>query len=405
MSFVKFILIALAVFPLDSFAHKPSDSYLFLQEEASSLSLRWDIALRDLQNVIPLDSNEDRKITWGELRSHQAEVFNYALNHLTIRQGMKHCSTTTQSLQVEKHNDGQYAVLNIALDCPETIKDTVLEYRLFADIDPSHRGILLDQRVGHESIPFVLGSDSNQLKLDTTSDPQADRHVFVNYIVEGIWHIWIGLDHILFILGLIFPFVLALEKQASPRKLIAIISAFTLAHSLTLSLAVLGWVNLPTRWVETAIAVSIIFTAWNNLSSRFNFTRWKLAFAFGLLHGFGFASVLIDLGLPAQSIAYSLFGFNVGVEVGQLVILLCVFPLPLILMKNREIRIWSLHHGSLLAIAVAFLWGIERSLNFDFGLTVFSVLALLVYIFIQRLYAWNTSSRIMANACLAEKAS
>ncbi len=392
MPLSKIIFIVLVLFPLASFAHKPSDSYLFVQGGETGPGLRWDIALRDLQNVISLDSNEDLKITWGELKSRQSDVFDYALSNLTISQGMNRCATYARNMQVEKHSDGRYAVLNITIDCPEADEDIVLEYNLFANIDPNHRGIVVDQSGGQQSGPFVLGPDQNKLTLNKMSGSLASRHVFVNYIVEGIWHIWIGLDHILFILVLILPFVVALEKQTSPRKLIAIISAFTLAHSLTLSLAVLGWANLPSRWVETAIAVSIIFTAWNNLGSRFNFTRWKLAFAFGLLHGFGFASVLIDLGLPAQSIAYSLFGFNVGVEVGQLVILLCVFPLPLMLMKSQEIRIWSLHQGSLLAIAIAILWGIERSLNLDLELSVFSVLTVLVFIFIQRLYSYNSST-------------
>lgn len=386
------LLLLLAILlPLSSYAHKPSDSYLFLSEGGApdSLNLRWDIALRDLEAVLALDQDRDRKITWKELKVQQREVFNYALNDLSIHQESTRCLVTTKTLQVNKHSDGGYAVLNVAYVCAEPIGGVVLNYTLFAEIDPTHRGILMDQREGSRTGPFILGPEKNRLKLDVLSEPAGANPVIeliIRYIVEGIWHIWIGVDHILFIMVLILPFVMLTAQNSSPRMLVGIISAFTLAHSLTLSVAVLGWVSLPSRWVETAIALSIIFTAWNNLSRKFHLGRWKLAFAFGLLHGFGFAAVLLDLGLPSQSIAYSLLGFNLGVEIGQLVILLCVFPLPLILQQRHPLRLWCLRHGSLMAIAIATLWCVERSLNVELALYQFAGFSVLIYILIQYLH-------------------
>jgi hypothetical protein len=139
-----------------------------------------------------------------------------------------------------------------------------------------------------------------------------------------------------------------------------IVTAFTLAHSITLSLATLGFVSLPSRWVESAIAASVVLAALNNVWPVFHGRRWMVAFGFGLIHGFGFASVLIDLGLPQGALALALLGFNLGVECGQMAIVAAFLPLAFVLRHSAFYRRLVLRLGSLLITALASTWLAER---------------------------------------------
>ncbi|MFM8890435.1 MAG: HupE/UreJ family protein [Planctomycetia bacterium] len=132
------------------------------------------------------------------------------------------------------------------------------------------------------------------------------------FFLLGVEHILVGYDHILFLLALIVV--------SRPRELVSLVTAFTVAHSITLALATLGWVNLPATLVETAIAATIVYTAAENFWITDTAGRWKTTFAFGLVHGFGFAGVLRDLGLPTDGFVRALVAFNLGVEAGQLAI-------------------------------------------------------------------------------------
>lgn len=140
----------LCLWPALSFAHKPSDSYLSINIQETHLSGRWDIALRDLDFAIGLDSNHDGAITWGELRSKRSEIDQYVFARLQLSVGDVTCPTTQTDLKVDKHTDGKYAVLFFNGDCRVThINNFTIGYRLFADLDPQHRGLL---NLTHENI-------------------------------------------------------------------------------------------------------------------------------------------------------------------------------------------------------------------------------------------------------------
>jgi hypothetical protein len=142
-----------------------------------------------------------------------------------------------------------------------------------------------------------------------------------------------------------------------------IVTAFTIAHSITLSLASLGLVSLPSRWIESAIALSVVLAAVNNVFPLVHHGRWIAAFGFGLIHGFGFANALKDLGLPTGSLALSLFGFNAGVEFGQLFIVCAFLPLAYALRATWTYRRVVLAGGSMAIAAIAGVWLVERILN------------------------------------------
>ena len=352
-------------------AHKPSDSYLAITVEGGQISGRWDIALRDLDFAIGLDADGDGQITWGEVRAQHGAIAAYAAARLQLQAGGVDCPLEVGSQQVDEHTDGAYTVMPLRFACPPGGAPEVLalRYTLFADIDPQHRG-LLNLRAGSLTRSALFGPQEAQ---QTFVLAEASRwKQLLDYAREGIWHIWIGFDHILFLLSLLLPAVGVWTRRRwqpvasfAPAlwDVLRIVTAFTLAHSITLSLATLGWVSLPSRLVESSIAASVVLAALNNVWPVFHGRRWVVAFAFGLIHGFGFATVLVDLGLPQGALAVALLGFNLGVEAGQLAIVSAFLLLAYPLRRSAFYRRAVLLGGSLLIAVVAAAWLVERAFN------------------------------------------
>jgi hydrogenase/urease accessory protein HupE len=184
---------------------------------------------------------------------------------------------------------------------------------------------------------------------------QGTLEVVRRFLPAGIHHILIGPDHILFLLGLIL-------LGGSFRRLLLIVTAFTLAHSVTLSLAALGLVNPPSRVIEPAIALSIIYVGADNLLGRGGRdVRAWIAFGFGFVHGFGFAGVLREMGLPPAALGWSLFAFNVGVELGQaLIVAAAASALALLRSRSRRAAELVAVAGSAVVIVAGTFWFVER---------------------------------------------
>lgn len=355
-------------------AHKPSDSYLMLKVSADEVTGQWDIALRDLDVALGLDADGDGQITWGEVRSRHAEIAAFALARLKVQADGQPCTATAGPQQVDEHTDGSYTVIPLRLNCAKAPAEQLeISYSLFADIDPQHRG-LLNLATPGGTRTAVLGPQAPTQGFTLAAGSQAGPLAqFITYVREGVWHIWIGFDHILFLLALLLPAVVVWSGtrwQAVQRlpqaawDVLRIVTAFTVAHSITLSLAALGLVSLPSRLVESAIAASVVLAALNNVWPLFQGRRWSVAFVFGLIHGFGFASVLADLGLPQDALVLALVGFNVGVELGQLAIVVVFLPLAYALRRTAFYRKGVLLLGSLLIAAVAAAWFLERAFEF-----------------------------------------
>lgn len=349
-------------------AHKPSDSYLTLDFNEESVQGQWDIALRDLEYAISIDSDGDGIITWGEVKERHQAIAAYALARLQLTAAGRVCLLTPQQHLIDQHSDGFYAVLRFASDCPASAL-LALEYRLFFDLDPTHRGLLRTvYPAGGQSA--VLSPERNSIFLNASDYSYWPQ--FADYWREGVWHIWIGFDHILFLFALLLPAVLRRENRRwlqvdSLRRILidvaGVVTAFTVAHSITLAIAALGWVSLPARWVESAIAATVVLAALNNLYPFIPGRRWLIAFFLGLIHGFGFASVLADLGLPDDTLLLALIGFNLGVETGQLAIVAGFIPVAFLLRGSWLYRRAVLQFGSLAVFAIAVVWFVERSAN------------------------------------------
>jgi hypothetical protein len=190
-----------------SSAHKPSDSYLTLKTDAAAITGHWDIALRDLDFAIGLDADGDGNITWGEVRSRHADIAAYASARLALRVGGQACALAVGAQQVDSHTDGAYSVLPLTVNCPPAAASPSLEieYRLFADLDPQHRGLLNLQTV-QGTQTAVLGPQASVQQFSLLGAARVSGwRAFVDYVREGVWHIWIGFDHILFLLSLLLP--------------------------------------------------------------------------------------------------------------------------------------------------------------------------------------------------------
>ena len=356
-------MLAWAVLP--AMAHKASDSYLSLQVKGQDVAGQWDIALRDVDFALGLDVNGDGDITWGEVKARHADIASWALGRIRLDRGGD-CALNVAEHLVDEHTDGAYAVLRLAGTCPSAASALALDYRLLFDVDRMHRGLLkleLDG-VSHAS---VMGPESGRFVVQAGETSRLAQ--FGRYLVEGVWHIWIGFDHILFLLSLLLPAVLVHEFRrwtgvssfrVAFAEVLWVVTAFTVAHSITLSLAALQVVELPSRLVESAIAASVVLAAANNLWPVVERRRWLVAFGFGLIHGFGFASVLAELGLPKEALVLSLLGFNLGVELGQLAIVGAFLPVAYLL-RNTPLYRWGVFAGgSALTLGVALVWLAER---------------------------------------------
>ena len=369
MRYLQIILTGLLLtLALPALAHKASDSYLVLSVQGQNVEGQWDVALRDIDFAIGLDANSDGAITWGEVQARQTDIDAWALGRLTLQRGGS-CRLAVGDHLVDDHTDGAYAVLRLAGTCPAGTGDLSINYRLLFDLDALHRGLLrLDlDGVTHTA---VLSPDSGELSIKAGETSRWRQ--FLQYVVEGIWHIWIGFDHILFLLSLLLPAVLVFEarrwqgaatfRQAT-GEVLWVVTAFTVAHSITLTLAALQIIDLPSRLVEGAIAASVVLASANNLYPVVQRRRWLVAFSFGLIHGFGFASVLTELGLPQEALALSLLGFNLGVEAGQLAIVAAFLPVAYLLRNTQLYQKGVLVVGSWLTLLVALVWLIERAFN------------------------------------------
>ena len=367
-------LAALLVFALCSgsaMAHKASDSYLQIHAQPGELSVRWDIALRDLDIALDLDADADGKLTWAEVKAAWPRIERYASARLAI----EGCTLRSTGRGLERRNDGAYAVLHLASNC-SLAATPAISYTLFADVDPTHRGIAKIERPGQPIMLLVLDPTAGAAQVATKGEGAAvagNGPPRFEFLGEGIRHIIGGYDHVLFLLCLLLPAVIRRDGQGGWRPVdklsqaiwpvFGIVTAFTVAHSITLGLAAMKLVSLPSSFIEPAIAVTIALAAVDNIWPFFPVRRIVVTFFFGLIHGFGFASVLAELKLPTADFVWALLQFNIGLELGQLMIVVAATAVLFALRDWRRYRLVVVRGGSLVAMSIAGLWFVERTAN------------------------------------------
>lgn len=358
-------------------AHSPSEGVIVIDaprpidkgdegDAGLAVTARWDVALKDLDRIAALDADGDGRVLGRELDAATDRVIGWARGGLSLATSGP-CTLDVALGGVSDRLDGAYAVFAWQGTCPMSPDGTITvkQSGIFTN-DPGHRGLV---RLGSASA--VLRADAPSARLQFVAPPAA-IDTLATYIGEGVLHIWEGLDHVLFLLALLFPAVLRWRREPTSEwvpverlrpvviDVLKVVTAFTIAHSITLVLATLGVVTMPSAVVETAIAVSVALAALNNLRPVVD-ARWTVAFGLGLLHGFGFSGVLLELGLPDAARTLALFGFNVGVELGQAAIVIVVVPLAFAVRKSPVYRWGILAAGSLAIAALALYWSAERS--------------------------------------------
>lgn len=363
-------VLILALAP-NAWAHKASDAYLKLTSTADGgTRLRVDVALRDLDAALDMDGDGDGRLTWGEVKTAWPAIEAYVQRNVQVAS----CQFDHPAPALEKRADGVYAALQFSAACPLRAA-MVIRYTLLADIDPTHRGLVTIEQPGQATLLRVLdprqpaalnggvSSEATVAGVGASTDP-------LQFIREGIHHIVTGYDHVLFLMALMLPAVMRRTPQGwQPVQnvgqafwpIFGIVTAFTVAHSITLTLAALKLLSLPTGFIEPAIAVTIVLAAVDNLWPIFGGRRVLVTFLFGLIHGFGFAGVLAELDLPALHFAWALFQFNVGLEMGQIVIVLIAGALLFLARRRRLYGPLVIRAGSCVAIVIGVLWFIERT--------------------------------------------
>ena len=350
-------------------AHSTSTAYLQIDAStATAPTLQWRIALRDLDALLDLDANGDGQLTWGEVTDRAADIDALTASRVIVKAGGAACSLRFDPARYVRVADAGYAHFDGAAVC-NTGSSLTVEYRLFEGVDPSHRVLLTMPGVSQPRI-VEPGATMTVAANDPTAEVPSG---FDGFLFSGIAHIAGGYDHVLFLLCLLLPAVVQRQYAANTGRwvarenvgsaLIAVIwiaTAFTVAHSLTLALATFDIVRIPARVIEPLIALTILATAINNVWPFVTRRMAAVAFAFGLIHGFGFAEVLAPLSLPRNELALALLGFNLGVEIGQLVIVAGAFFVLATLRRWPGYSRWILGLGSVLIATVAALWFVER---------------------------------------------
>jgi hydrogenase/urease accessory protein HupE len=350
-------------------AHDPGISTAQGEVRADAFELVTGLAPADAEQLVPPEARSAGRMTDEEFPKVRGHLQAIAPQLWEVRVGDKVLAPREASVQLLP---GDNVSFKLVWPRPPGAERLILRSTRLGNLPPGHRQfvIVTDER-GSAIAKKLLSAKDATLEVDPNAKGLAPvagssavgavaaAPTFWGFIWLGVEHIWMGYDHLLFLFAL-------LVVCRSFRSIVAIVSCFTLAHSLTLALATLNVVSIPSRIVEPAIAASIIFVGVENLVRRGAEPRgrWALTFAFGLIHGFGFASVLRELGVGsrAEGIAMPLFTFNLGVELGQIVIAAIVLPLVWWARKNEKFVQRGVPALSALVAAAGLYWLLERTL-------------------------------------------
>lgn len=352
-------------------AHSTSTSFLILELPGAGapaadalVAVRWDLSIHDVVWVVFIDADYDGDVTWKELQDARPALTSAILSQLSVQRGGSPCALGISDFALAERAEQNYLSVALKASCP---KRGLLEVggALFMSGDASQR-VLLSAVRGADRLTGVLSEGAPSWSEPAQVSAWAS---FARFIGEGVWHVLIGYDHIAFVLLLLLPSVMrpvdgkwqgAQGLRQVTRDIVTIITAFTIAHSITLALAVTGTVKLPTQPIEVAIAASIAVAGALNLLPRLSGWRLPLAFGFGFVHGFGFANALSEIDAAGSALLPLLAGFNIGVEVAQLGIVALVLPVIYSMRATRWYANGVLPLGSCALGAAGLVWLFQR---------------------------------------------
>ena len=362
-------------------AHELSSGYLTLNAGKEN-TYSGELLLKpdDIGQVAGLDTNGNGALTWGEIHQNQPLLESYITKVLSIRVNDSPCKISLSMPNIRSVSGDSYLVSPIQIVCGSA-GTLGIHYDGIFEHSPTHKLLVNVNLAGQSgsrsqgssksssdntSVTSVLDTDNRSVTFDASTTSLTA--LFISLVYEGVWHIFIGIDHILFLVATLLTVNLVREqkqwqKEPSTSRIlkhtVILVSAFTLAHSITLTATALNFIALDSRLVELGIAISVLLTALNNIYPLI-VRLGIITFAFGLLHGMGFASVFADLNAQSNNLVLSVAAFNIGVEVGQLAIVAVLLPLLLWL---RHFAFYAKTLMPLLSSVIAIIainWTIQR---------------------------------------------
>ncbi len=342
---LRFLLLSLLVFSSSTFAHTISFSHLRLELEQTQTLVRLEMPVLDLARQLPAGAQLLEK---NRLNEFKPQILELVQKRFSIN-NQKPILTNFQlePLPIQKEIRATWTM-------PDLQENTAFQIKVLLFPDNNLHKTFLDIYHNQTLEQQIIFDIRNTEYSYSPTQLQGILTVIWSFMLEGIHHIFIGPDHILFIVGLLL-------LGGNLWQLLKIVSLFTLAHSVTLVLATLHILNPPSSLIEPAIAASIVFVGLHSLRGSKHDWRQVFAFAFGFIHGFGFANALSEMALPQNALAWSLFAFNLGVEIGQMCIVLLVAPLLMLLRKyNPKNVVPVIRVASLAVIAAGAYWFVER---------------------------------------------
>ncbi len=342
-------------------SHESSTSYLKLDAPADgSLNGSLDVGVLDLSWSVALDADGDGRVLWREVAAAEPAIAGLVADKLIVERGGRPCTFHVTDVLVTRHIGEPYLSLPFVGRC-EAAGLLGIRSDLFFAEDSGHR-TLFDVRTPSGPVAGFLMESARKWQQSQAPNPWA---TFAAFVVQGIWHVWTGYDHLAFLLSLLLPCALTVARGAwRPaeglrvvlRDLLRIITAFTVAHSITLGLATLQVVSVSARIIEPLIAATIVIAALLNLFPKAARLRLPLAFSFGLIHGFGFALALSELAPVRGQIVALLAGFNIGVELAQLSVVLLVAPVLVVLRQSAVYATRLMPAASVAVAAAGCIW-------------------------------------------------
>lgn len=352
-------------------AHSQSYGFLRATVQDNHVSGQVELAVRDLDLAYALDADGNGNVTWGELRKRESELASLVLRKILIGPADAPCDLAPGAIAIDSRGGENYAIFPFTGACTLLGGQVRVGYDLMFGLDAQHRG-LVDLGRGSVGRSTVMTPETRVAVLDLESDSRLE--VLRSFISHGVHHIWAGFDHMLFLATLLLSAVVmrsgnkwqAVETFGGAAwATTRVVTAFTLAHSITLSAAAFSIVELPSRFVESIIAVSVAVAAINNIVPVVSRRLWVAAFAFGLVHGFGFAGALTDFGLPPTRKLVTLFAFNVGVELGQLAVVAGLLPVLFLIRRSVTYTQVALPAASAIIVVIGLLWFLQRATGMD----------------------------------------
>jgi hypothetical protein len=328
-------------------AHQSSVVYLDGRVEGAAFDLEVRIAASDLGE--PVAGSPLVVPSRAAALRHAERAGRYVFDRIHVANARASCAYDLGPPSIRDGDRGApfTFVLHAHYRCTHRIDELGIRDDLFFDLDPQHRALAVVRAFGTTQ-QLTFGDGHRDAIVRGSRSFAAE---FAEYAVLGIEHIFTGYDHLAFLAGLLLV-TAGFAWRRGLRETLGVVTAFTVAHSITLVAASLGWVRVSSRVVESAIALSILYVAVENVRAREPRHRWWLAFAFGLVHGFGFATVVSHLGLPRRGFALSLLGFNLGVEIGQLAVVATLFPV-LAILAHEPSRRGAREHVVVAALTIA----------------------------------------------------